>query len=599
MEIEKKYRKLTDIEHVLLRPGMYVGSTKSRKEELYLDDGEKFSRREVTYNPAFLKIFDEIVSNSSDEHRRNPKLNKLEVLISPELGQITVRDNGGIPVVRHKTHDEWVPELIFSNLKAGSNFNDTEDRLGAGTNGVGSTLTNIYSLVFHVRTCDGENIFDQVFEQNMTKRGPPTITPAKGQKGFTEIRFVPDLARFEMSSLDPDHVDVLTKRCVELAACNPNLKVSVNGEDYSFSSFKQYCEMFSPPNVSPIYEEVPRWKVGIFPSDGAFRQVSFVNSVDTKDGGSHVDYISNQIVSWVRDRIKRKHKFDLKPAEIRNHLFLVIQADISNPAFSSQTKEKLITEPKDFGSKFELPEKLLKEIFASEIIQRILDWAQQKADAEERKQLRELNKNLSKGKLLKLIDAKVKEGRYRCRLALFEGDCLRDDTPVLLFRPSEGFVEVPGRDVVEGDLVVTHENNLKRVTAVSRKISRLHTIRISPTEEIYASGSHRLQVYDRQSDEFLFVRVDHLTPGRHQLVRNRLSQSRGLAVLHSVTTTDDGSLLIETSEGPIRSSPGHKFAVLDLMGESFGMVEASNLHPETHILVLKMILDSSEEVCPR
>ena len=68
-----KYKKLTDIEHVLLRPGMYVGSIKHRTDRLAVYDGEKFDMKSVTYNPAFLKIFDEIVSNSVDEHRRHPR----------------------------------------------------------------------------------------------------------------------------------------------------------------------------------------------------------------------------------------------------------------------------------------------------------------------------------------------------------------------------------------------------------------------------------------------------------------------------------------------------------------------------------------------
>ena len=72
--IEEKYRKLTDIEHVLLRPGMYVGSTKPREEDAWLLHDGKFVRQKVTYNPARLKIFDEIVSNSVDEHRKNSTL---------------------------------------------------------------------------------------------------------------------------------------------------------------------------------------------------------------------------------------------------------------------------------------------------------------------------------------------------------------------------------------------------------------------------------------------------------------------------------------------------------------------------------------------
>jgi DNA topoisomerase-2 len=151
------------------------------------------------------------------------------------------------------------------------------------------------------------------------------------------------------------------------------------------------------------------------------QQVSFVNGVETRDGGTHVDLIASQIVEFVRKRLEKKHKVSLRPAEIKNHLFVFIRADIINSAFSSQTKEKLITDPRDFGSKHEVSEKTLKALFESDIIQNILDWAQQKALADERKMLRELNKQVSREKVLKLIDAKGRD-REKCTLALFEGN---------------------------------------------------------------------------------------------------------------------------------------------------------------------------------
>lgn len=415
--IEEKYRKLSDIDHVLLRPGMYCGSIKPREDEVPLlgEDG-KFSLRKVTYNPAFLKIFDEIVSNSIDEHRRNPKLNDLKIVVDQAAGSIKVWDNGGIPVVKHAEYDEWVPEMIFSNLKAGSNFNDDEERLVAGTNGVGSTLTNIFSVKFRVKTADGKKMFEQTFSNNMREKTEAKVIDEK--KRFTEITFRPDFVRFGMTSIDQDHLDMMQRRCIDLAACNPKLKVSFNGVVRDFPSFKEYCVLY---NENVIYEETERWKIGVAPSGGSFTQVSFVNSVETRDGGTHVDYVMSQIIEWLRDKVKRKHKLDLRPAELRNHFFLFVQADIVNPAFSSQTKEKMITEPKEFGSKLEVSEKTLKAIMSSEVVQRILDWAQQKALADERKQLRELNKNLEKGKVLKLIDAKGKD-REKCTLGLFEGD---------------------------------------------------------------------------------------------------------------------------------------------------------------------------------
>lgn len=416
--IEEKYRKLSDIDHVLARPGMWVGSIKPREEEVHLlGETGGFEKRKVTYNPAFVKVFDEVISNSVDEHRRNQELSEIVVKVNPDSGSITIWDNGGIPVVKHAEYDEWVPEMIFSNLKAGSNFNDDEERLVAGTNGVGSTLTNIFSKKFKIRTADKKKAFQQTFSNNMRERTEAKVV--KWKEGFTEVTFEPDLERFGMTVIDADHVEIMRKRCIDLAACNPALRVTFNGTSYQFSKFFDYCALYTE---NPIYEESGRWKIAIAPSDGSFTQVSFVNSVETRDGGTHVDYVMGQVVEWLREKIRKKHKVDMRPGELRNHFFVMVQADIVNPAFSSQTKEKMITESKEFGSKFEMSEKTLKAILSSEVVQRVLDWAQQKALADERKQLRELNKNIAKGKVLKLIDAKARVDRDKCTLSLFEGD---------------------------------------------------------------------------------------------------------------------------------------------------------------------------------
>jgi len=416
--IEERYKKLDDISHCLKRPGMYIGSTKTRADQCYaLNEMGRFEMQSVQQNPGFLKIFDEIISNAADEHRRNPKLNRIDVTVDQKTGKIAVKDNGGIPVAKHSEHQEWIPEKIFSNLKAGSNFDDTEDRLLAGTNGVGATLTNIFSSEFHIETCDGKKFFSQKFRSNMREREEPKVSKKRGV-GFTQITYLPDFKQFGMSGLDDHHVTLMKKRCIDVAACNPTLKVYFNGKRYSYPSFASYCRMY----VDDIqFEASERWKIAVGASDGGLQHVSFVNGVFTSDGGTHVDFIATQIVNAIRARLKKKHKVDLRPSEIKNHLFVFVSADIINSSFSSQTKEKLITDPRDFGSKHELSDKFLKAVCASEVIQRILDWAQQKKKADERKALRQLNKKLSKQKVLKLIDAKGRK-REKCTLSLFEGD---------------------------------------------------------------------------------------------------------------------------------------------------------------------------------
>ena len=419
MSIDKKFQKLDDIEHVILRPGMYIGSIKPHTSNKWLISEEGVEIKEVTYNPGFLKIFDEIITNSVDESKRKgSKLTTIKVTIDRSTNIVTIWDNGGIPVVKHTEHKEWIPEMVFSNLKSGSNFDDSEERSWAGTNGVGSTLTNIYSKRFTISTCDGKNSFSQTFSNNMRERTKPVV--AKSTKGFTEISFLTDFEKFLLDGIDDDHFKMLEKRVYDLAACNTHLKIQFNGKILQFKSFEDYVKLY----VNDYFYESSKnknWSFAIALSENGFQQVSFANSTETYDGGTHVDYIMNQIIVSLREFFMKKHKVDVKPSELKQHMFLFLDSTIINPSFSSQTKEKLITEVKDFGSTYEVPAKLIQSILKSEIVNSILDWIQQKKSAEDSKLQRDLNKKLSKIKVEKLIDAKGKD-RWKCSIGLFEGD---------------------------------------------------------------------------------------------------------------------------------------------------------------------------------
>lgn len=418
-KIEDKFKKLSDIDHVILRPGMYIGSVKPNTSVKYIFDGHKMTQKEVTYNPGFLKIFDEIVTNSVDESKREgTKLNTIKITLDRSTNRINVWDNGGIPVIKNKEHDEWIPEMVFSSLKAGSNFNDEESRTWAGTNGVGSSLTNIYSKEFTVSTCDGKNHFSQTFSNNMRARTEAKIK--KSAKNHTEISYTPDLEKFGLSSIDEDHFKMIEKRIYDIAACNTSLKIYFNGELININSFEDYVKLYTDEYFYEFKKD-RTWSLGIALSQNGFQQVSFANTTETYDGGTHVDYIMNQIIVQLREFFLKKHKVDIKPSELKQHMFLFLDATVINPSFSSQTKEKLITEIKDFGTAFEVSAKMINSILKSEIVNSILDWIQQKKNAEDSKLQRELNKKLSKIKVDKLIDAKGKD-RWKCSLALFEGD---------------------------------------------------------------------------------------------------------------------------------------------------------------------------------
>lgn len=417
-EIEDKYKVLNHIDHIILRPQTYLGSNKSHMESKYLYDGEKMIKGEVSYVPSFLKIFDEIITNSVDEHKKTPSLNKIEVKLDMNSGEIFVKDNGGLPVVIHKEQGKYLPEVIFGTLMSGSSYNDDDDRTGAGVNGYGAKLTNVFSKKFKISTCDGKNSFTQEFSNNMRDRSNPKVT--KSTNGYTEISYIPDYEKFGLNGLDDTHFSLIQKRVYDIAGSNPGIKIYFNGKLVNIKSFEDYIKLYTD---NYFYESKgdKTWSVGISLSENGFQQISFANSTDTYDGGTHIDYIMNQIISALRDFFAKKHKIDIKPSELKNHMFLFLDATIINPSFSSQTKEKLITEVKDFGSTFEVSPKLIQSILKSEIVNSILDWIDKKKNAEENKLQRDLNKKLDKIKVEKLIDAKGKD-RWKCSLALFEGD---------------------------------------------------------------------------------------------------------------------------------------------------------------------------------
>lgn len=156
-----------------------------------------------------------------------------------------------------------------------------------------------------------------------------------------------------------------------------------------------------------IYEENKDWHIGISVSNDGFQQISFVNGVNTWVGGSHIDFILNQIIPDLRERIKKKYKTDVSPTQIKQHMFLFLNTTVKNPKFSSQTKERLISDKSDFINPIKLSQKFLNSIYKSEVTEKIVDWLNQKKLADERAAERNVNKTLSKVRVEKLIDCKL------------------------------------------------------------------------------------------------------------------------------------------------------------------------------------------------
>ncbi|RSH87226.1 DNA topoisomerase 2 [Saitozyma podzolica] len=374
------YQKLTQLEHVLKRPDTYIGSVEAITQPMWVYDSESkmMALRNTTYVPGFFKIFDEILVNSADNKINDPTMDTIKVNIDREKNQISVYNNGrGIPVERHEKEGVMIPELIFGHL----NFDDDQKKLTGGRNGYGAKLANIYSHEFIVETADKVNgkKWKQVFSDNMSKKAAPKIIENKKGEEWTKITFTPDLQRFGMTSIDDDTNALLMKRVYDMAGTVKDIKVYLNDERLKVKGFKQYVEMYlnaqnqaasdaaggaAVSNPSVIYEVInKRWEVAFALSDGQPQHVSFANSIATTKGGTHVDMIMTHL-----DQIKKKNKAaPVKPFQVKNHMWIFVNALVENPAFDSQTKECLTLKSSAFGSKCDLSEEFVKKGWSREI----------------------------------------------------------------------------------------------------------------------------------------------------------------------------------------------------------------------------------------
>ncbi|KAH7659032.1 DNA topoisomerase type IIA protein [Dioscorea alata] len=452
--IEETYQKVTQLEHILLRPDTYIGSIEKHTQDLWVfekpkitvdaaedlaapsgDDKETMVHRKVTFVPGLYKIFDEILVNAADNKQRDPSMDCLRVEIDPQANRISIYNNGdGVPIEIHADEGVYVPEMIFGHLLTSSNYNDNVKKTTGGRNGYGAKLTNIFSTEFVIETADGkrQKKYKQVFSDNMSKKSEPNITKCKNGENWTKVTFKPDLAKFNMTMLEDDVVALMKRRVVDLAGTlGKTVKVELNGKRVPVKSFADYVNLYLQSASKFRAEPLPRmmervnerWEVCVSLSDGHFQQVSFVNGIATTKGGSHVDYVTNQITGYVINSAKKKNKnVTLKAQYVKNHLWVFVNALIDNPAFDSQTKENLTTRQGSFGSKCELSEEFLKKVAKSGVLDNVLSWADMK-QSKELKKTDGTKKQRITG-IPKLEDANEagSSSSHKCTLVLTEGD---------------------------------------------------------------------------------------------------------------------------------------------------------------------------------
>jgi DNA topoisomerase-2 len=187
-----------------------------------------------------------------------------------------------------------------------------------------------------------------------------------GGKGQVKISFIPDKTRFQGAFTDagitPDMLAVIHTRAIEIAATlGKDVKITWNGEAIAANTFEKFIKLFLRDGMTGYAFEAcgPRWEIGAILANHLYsdeeelpedKHISFVNGINTKKGGKHVEAVTRKVLTDFCEFAKTK-KVEIKPGQLKNSLVLFINATIVNPSFDSQSKEFLTTPAAEFGSR--------------------------------------------------------------------------------------------------------------------------------------------------------------------------------------------------------------------------------------------------------
>ena len=269
-----------------------------------------------------------------------------------------------------------VPEMIFGQLLTSSNYDDSEERIVGGRNGLGSKCSNIFSSYFHIdlKTPQSAKQYSQTWRNNMLTCERPDMKAYRASKGSVKLSFIPDPTRFigafTETGMSQDMISVFHTRVIELAGLvGKDVKITWNGVVVASNTFEKYIKLFLRDGLTGYaYEDCgPRWEVGAILASHLYsdeeelpedKHLSFVNGVHTKKGGKHVETVSRKVLGDFCDVAKAK-KVEIKPGQLKHSVVLFINATIVNPSFDSQSKEFMTTPAAEFGSRPEFTGKLV------------------------------------------------------------------------------------------------------------------------------------------------------------------------------------------------------------------------------------------------
>lgn len=419
---ETKIEVLEGLEHVRLRPGMYIGSTDSK------------GLHHLVY---------EVVDNSIDEALAGFCKN-ISVTINKD-GSVTVEDDGrGIPVKIHPKVGKPALEVALTMLHAGGKFGTGGYKVSGGLHGVGVSVVNALSKWLEVEVKRDGSKYYQRYERGKPVTDVKVLGKAEGTG--TKVTFMPDDEIFEDTTFN---YDVLAQRLREQAFLNKGLKIELvdlrTGKHQVFHyegsivSFVKYLNRNKDVlHDEPIYIEASKkdeWQVEValqYNDSYVENVLSFANNINTQEGGTHLIGFKSALTRAINDYARKMNLLkdqdaNLSGEDVREGLTAVISVKLVNPQFEGQTKTKLgNSEMRGIVESVvgEALDRFLEEnpSVARSIVEKAISAARAREAARKARELVRRKNALDRNSLPgKLADCREKDPRL-CELYLVEGD---------------------------------------------------------------------------------------------------------------------------------------------------------------------------------
>ena len=330
---------LEGLEAVRKRPGMYIGTTSER---------------------GLHHLVWEIVDNSVDEALAG-YCNRIEVSILPD-NIIEVKDNGrGIPVGIHPKYGKSALEIVLTVLHAGGKFENDNYKVSGGLHGVGVSVVNALSEWLEVTVRTDGKIWYQRYDRGIPEEDVKEIGVAGKDEHGTTVKFKADYEIFETLVYD---YNTLKNRLKELAYLNKDLEICLSDsrkepfkkEEFKFEGgivdfLKEITEDTEKLISEPIYMsgEIDNVAVDIaflYTVNQAEIIYSFVNNINTHEGGTHVSGFRTALTRVINDVGKTQGYLKEKDGkllgnDIREGVTAIVSVKVPQPQFEGQTKTKL------------------------------------------------------------------------------------------------------------------------------------------------------------------------------------------------------------------------------------------------------------------